>query len=436
MRFLRAWVVLALGLFSLTTALVTGREMYYRLTYLLFATLLVSIAWAWSSIHGLRLRRYTRSNRAQVGGVMEEYLIIENRSWLPKLLVVVHDESSLPDHHAGHAIRDLGARQSFEWRVRTSCKRRGRFQLGPVTVSGRDPLGLFEGRRAFAQTNAVVVYPAVLPVGSLPPPRSPLPGGETLHQRTHHITPSATGVRDYVPGDSLSRIHWPSTARKHQLIVKEFERDPTSSVWVFLDMEASVQATVDDPGADEGAPAQAETQDDPLWRQVQTTQLIPSTEEYAITAAASLANANIRQGHAVGLVAYGQEREVIQPDREERQQTRLLETLAVLEAGGRIPFSQVLNGEGSRLARGTTVVALSPSTQPDWVDALLRLSGRGVRAFAVLLEAKSFGAGGGTLELEERLLAGGIRSLVVRAGTPLSESLNKLGAARLTSPLL
>lgn len=426
MRFPRAWIVLALGLASLASALVTGREMYYRLTYLLFAILAVSAAWAWSSIQGLRLKRYTRSQRAQVGRVMEEYLAIENASWLPKLLVVVHDTSSLPSHHASHAIHGLGARQVFDWRVRTLCEERGHFRLGPMTISGRDPLGLFERRRTFPQTSTIVVYPAVVSVRGLPPPRGLLPGGETLRHRTHYITPNAAGVREYVPGDSFSRIHWPSTARKNRLIVKEFEQDPLSDVWIFLDLEQTAQATARGTEVDAERPAVEERIEKPLWRRLEDFQLTPSTEEYGVTVAASMANASVRRRLAVGLVAYGQHREVIQPDREERQQTRILETLAMLRARGTIPFSQVLSGEGSRLARGTTLVAISPSAKQTWVEAAVYLSNRGIRVFTVLLDAESFGGRAGPDELKNHLLVAGIPSVIVRKGASLEEALNAL----------
>ncbi len=420
MRFRRALIVLALGLITLTLALVTQREMYYRLTYLLFAILLISAAWAWSSLHGLRLRRYTRVQRAQVGRVMEEQLAVRNASWLPKLFVVVRDQSSLPGHHASRVVHSLGRGQEFDWRVRTLCEQRGEFLLGPVTISGNGPLSLFERRREFKQTTRMVVYPAVLPVGSLPPPRGPLPGGDALRRRTHYITPNAAGVRDYVPGDSFSRIHWASTARKNRLIVKEFELDPMSDVWFFLDMEASAQAALEE---DEEGPAGEEK---PLWRRVQEFRLPPSTEEYAMAAAASVANAFIRQQYAVGLVAYGQHREVIQADRGRRQQMKLLETLAILHAEGSMPFSHVLHAEGTRLTRGTTVVAISASTQEDWIESTLYLHDRGLRILAILVDAASFGGSVGANEVKNRLLTVGIPTVIVRESVPLAESLNAL----------
>lgn len=429
MRLRRAWVVLGLAVVGLALALVTGREIYYRLTYLLFAILLISAVWAWSSLYGLRLRRYTRAQRAQVGRVMEEQLAVTNTSWLPKLLVVVHDRSSLPGHRASRAVDGLGAGQTFDWRVRTLCEERGDFRLGSVTISGNDPLGLFERRRDFAQTSRMVVYPAVLPVDGLPPPRGPLPGGDALRRRTHYVTPNAAGVRDYVPGDSFSRIHWASTARKNRLIVKEFELDPMSNIWVFLDMEAGVHATME--GSTE-ASAGRDIQK-PLWRRVEEFRLPPSTEEYAITAAASVANAFIREQYAVGLVAYGQRREVIQADRERRQQIKLLETLAMLHAESAVPFSHVLSAEGSRLARGTTVVAISPSTQYHWVESALYLRDRGLRVLAILVDAASFSGAAGADRVKNGLMAASIPTVVVRESVPLVQSLNAISTSSRTT---
>jgi len=426
MRFRRAWIVLALGLIGLVMALVTGREMYYRLTYLLFAILLISAAWAWSSLYGLRLRRYTRAQRAQMGRVMEEQLAVRNTSWLPKLLVVIRDQSSLPGHHASRVVHGLGASQELDWIVRTLCQKRGEFHLGPMTISGNDPLGLFERRREFPQTSRVVVYPAVLPVGHLPPPRGPLPGGDALRRRTHYITPNAAGVRDYVPGDSLARIHWASTARLNRLIVKEFELDPMSDVWIFLDMEGRVQATIED---DQEGPPGAEDAQKSLQQRIGEFRLPPSTEEYAIAAAASVANAFIRQRYAVGLVAYGQRRELVQPDREKRQQIKILETLAILHAQGEMPFSRVLNAEGSRLTRGTTVVIISPSTRQNWAESTLYLHTRGLRVLAIVVDAGSFGGPDGSTQLKDRLLAAGIPTVTVSEEKPLAETLNALSVS-------
>ena len=84
-------------------------------------------------------------------------------------------------------------------------------------------------------------------------------------------------------------------------------------------------------------------------------------------------------------------RELIQPDRGERQLSRLLEILAVIQATGHIPLAQVLAGEGARLARHTTLIVITSSTDHRWVTALRGLRARGVHGVAVLMAGRTFG---------------------------------------------
>jgi hypothetical protein len=90
--------------------------------------------------------------------------------------------------------------------------------------------------RELPATTHVVVYPQTFEIHHFALPIGILPGGDALHRRTHHITTNVSGVRDYMPGDSFGRIHWPSTARRDRLIAKEFELDPLADIWIALDM--------------------------------------------------------------------------------------------------------------------------------------------------------------------------------------------------------
>jgi len=421
----RAWVVLALGLTSLTAALVSGRELYYHLAYLFAATLLFSALWAWSAARGLHLSRHTHASRAQVGHPLKEHFSLRNTSYLPKLWVTIHDGSDLPGHHASRVVHNLRPHGEYHWTIRTLCERRGRFRLGPVAISSGDPLGLFELRRELPQTGSIVVYPATVPVRSFPQPTGHLPGGDALHRRTHHITTNPAGVREYIPGDSFNRIHWPSTAHKDRLIVKEFELDPMSDVWIFLDMERSVHFEV--PMNEVELALQEQRS---WWEREKQLRLEPSTEEYAVTAAASVAEFFIRRRRGVGLVAYGQRREVVQADRDERQLGKILETLAALRAEGKMPFSEALSVEGARLTQGTIVVAISPSVHQEWVQAALFLDRAGLRVVTILVDAATFGSPFGTSLLQERLLATGAPTLLLRNGDSLEEALNAIPPPR------
>ncbi len=93
----------------------------------------------------------------------------------------------------------------------------------------------------------------------------------------------------------------------------------------------------------------------------------------------------------MGFLSYASTREVIQPDRGERQLSRLMEMLAVIQGTGHVPMAQVLATEGARLARHTTLIVITPSSDQRWVTALRGLRARGVHGVACSWPARPSG---------------------------------------------
>lgn len=414
----RIWGILVLCTVSLVAALVTGRDLYFHLTYLTALAGVLSAVWAVLALRGLRLIRRTTVRRTQVGQPFEEQFTLYNDSCLPKLWVVVQDESELPGHYASRVIHNLGPHQQQTWIVRTVCERRGCFRLGPLTISAGDPLGLFELRRHFAQTSQIIVCPATFPLRRFPLPYADLSGGGIARRRTHYITPHAAGVREYVPGDSFNRIHWPSTARLGRLIAKEFEFDPQHELWIFLDMqkEVHVRETSDEWECMLKPPRQ-------LWKWLKDMPVEPSTEEYTVTAAACVAEYFLKRKWAVGLVAHGQHREAVPADRGERQLSRLLETLAALRAEGDQPFHEVLAFETRWLTSGAFIVAISPSPCPDWIEMATLLDCNGLRVMGIVVDRTTFGGiSGGFPPTRPRITR--VPTVTLRKGDSIAHALS------------
>lgn len=210
----RNWVIIFILLVvAVVEALATARQIFFNLTYLLAAVLGVSYFWSWANLHNLHIVRHTHALRSQVGQAIEERFLVHNKSILPKLWVEVRDRSNLPGHRASWVVNALAAHHTRGWAVRTICRQRGRFTLGPITLISSDPFGLFEHRKHIPTTSAVVVYPLTVDLPHFALPSGELPGGGAMRRRTHYITTNVSSIRDYFPGDSFNRIHWPSTAR-------------------------------------------------------------------------------------------------------------------------------------------------------------------------------------------------------------------------------
>jgi uncharacterized protein (DUF58 family) len=402
----------------LAGGMATGRRLFFNLTYLLTALLIVSYFWSWANVHGISLVRQTSSQRSQVGEIAEERFLVRNKSVIPKLWVEVHDHSDLPDHRASSVVNSLGSRRSRGWSVRTVCRKRGRFQLGPISLISSDPFGLFEHSKQLSATSSLVVYPLTVDLPHFTLPSGELPGGGAMRRRTHYVTTNVSGVRDYFPGDSFNRIHWRSTARTGQLMVKEFELDPTADVWLFLDMQGAVQAEL--LWQEEVAEVAALRKSRPG--------LPPSTEEYSVSITASLARHFLSHNRAVGLIAYGQKREIIVPDRGERQLNKIMEALAVIRAVGTIPMAQIIAAEGKGLGRNTSVIVVSPSDDIAWAERLRDLRRRGIQGIGIVPDATTFGKPVQTETVLAALHQSGIRAFRVREGDTLQAALSPAGS--------
>lgn len=418
----RSWWFILLWLLSVAFALFVAernRTLAWTVAYLFTGVVVISFLWSWFNLRRVRIGRYTRARRSQVGRMAEEQFEVINAGRLPKLWLEVRDHSELPQHDASRVLSSLGPRRRRRWIVRTTCIQRGRFRLGPLTLYSSDPLGLFPRQRELPFTSAMVVYPATLDLPGFVPPAGMLPGGDAMRRRTHYVTTNVSGVRDYVPGDSFNRIHWRSTARTGRLIVKEFELDPTADIWIVLDLDQHVHLEAPwTPPSQDAEPAV-------LRHERVGLTLPPSTMEYAVTVAASLVRHFVLQDRSVGFVAHGRHRELMQPDRGERQLSKILETLAVVNPTGSVPFAQVLTAEMEHMPRHTTVLAITPSTDATWVAAMRAIRRRGIHGLGVLLAANSFGNAPSYVDTLAELLASGIPTHLVIQGQEIPTALSR-----------
>jgi uncharacterized protein (DUF58 family) len=408
-------IVIVLFFLSFGAGLVTGAQLYYRLSYL-WAFLLVG-GWLWSRwvLSGLKFQRRARTLRAQVGQVFEERFELGNPSRLPRFLISLRDDSPLPGSQGSRVFPLIEPRRGRSYVARTRLLQRGVFPLGPTVLESGDPFGLFPVTVTTGANDAVLVYPMMVDIPTFPQPAGIMPGGDAVRRRTPHVTTNAAGVREYAPGDPLNRIHWVSTARRGRLIAKEFELDPQAEVWVFFDAMSAVQASL----PVEAPPLNTED----FWDRATKTALPPSTEEYGVSVAASLARYYLRQGRAVGLASAGQLLSVVPPERGGRQLSKILEALALLRADGSLPLRGLVEMQAQHIVRGSTVVLITASVQQEVAlvaDYMLR---RGLRPIVVLIDAGSFDGPGGTDQLETMIKLLNIPVRRVQRGANLSVAL-------------
>jgi uncharacterized protein (DUF58 family) len=345
---------------------------------------LVGYLWARSLYFNVGIERAMRFGWVQVGDQLEEELVLFNDGWLPATWAEVIDQSTLPGYSVSRATGVEGASENT-WRTSGTCTRRGVYQLGGTLICTGDPLGIYRVEIEQPESAALMVMPPVIPLPSI----EVAPGGWLGEGRPRPDAPektvSAASVREYLAGDSLRLVHWPTTARRNELYVRLLEGAPAGDWWVALDFDAAAQA-----GTDES----------------------DSTAELGVILAASLADQGLRNHRSVGLLANSDPPLWIRPQPGEHRRWEILRALAMLEPG-RTSLAHLLQSAGPSLGRQASLVIITPSMDSDWLRPLLHLYWRGIIPTVILIDPSTFGAATEAGAMGQVLTENGIAQHVV-----------------------
>jgi len=256
----RGKALIAVGLGLGAGAALSGQRDVLRIAVLLLALPLIS-AWLASRTHfRLGAERSISPTHVPVGSTAQATLTVTNlaRRRTSTLLLEEHVDPALgaPVFRVLEHVEPDGSRQAT---YPIEATQRGRYDVGPLSVTAVDPFGLVRLTRSFTSTQSVLVVPRVVS----------LDGGVDADRRGRgdraSSALSAGGdddiiPREYRPGDDLRRIHWRASAHGDELLVRREEQPwtrhatvtvevgpdrvggPTSPLEVGLSMAASVCA--------------------------------------------------------------------------------------------------------------------------------------------------------------------------------------------------
>jgi uncharacterized protein (DUF58 family) len=207
-----------------------------RIGLFLLALPLIAYAMVSRTRYRLTCTRRLDPVRVNAGSPARVLLRLQNVSRLPTGLMLAED--TVPYMLGGRPRfvldRVLPQRAvDVDYNVRSQL--RGRYRIGPLTVRLTDPFGLCELTRSFNASDLLVVTPQVV---SLPPVR--LGGdwagaGESRARSVATAGEDDAATREYRQGDDLRRIHWRSTARRGELMVRREEQPWQSRAALLLD---------------------------------------------------------------------------------------------------------------------------------------------------------------------------------------------------------
>jgi uncharacterized protein (DUF58 family) len=377
----RGRAVLALGVTVYFVAWIFGSKALYPVAAGLVLAAALAYAWVRLSARPPVVRRNGGGREVLEGDDIRIDLEVETRSAVaPPTLVAVERAGRL-----GERTIELWrvARHKFAGGYELRNVRRGRYAYDTIRLTIEDPFALARARLEKGEPEALVVYPRLVQLDALFSE-----GGAHAQDGRRLLLRRPTGfelhsVRELIEGESLRAVHWPSTARRGQLMVKELEDAPRDEVVVLLDADSAAIAG--------------------------------ESFEIAVRAAGSILRTHVLRRRRCALVVNSAGRPV-QPVGSEGDWHRAFELLATVEADGRTPAHALLQTEGGIAARSLELVVVTARVDPPLADRLVQraLSRRGTSVVYV---------GDGVEPQLLRLQTVGIPVAVVREGDDLAARL-------------
>jgi uncharacterized protein (DUF58 family) len=383
----RGRLTLALGCVLYAAAWLLGARMLYPVAIGLVAAAAGAALWVRTARRPSAVtRRAGRDVQVEGEDVSLELRASLTRGLRPAVLSVTERLGRLGEHrialtpHGGFATGRILLRRVP----------RGRYAFTAATATVEDPFGLARGESEVADGGALLVHPRLVSLdGVFTDTGSHGAGGRRLLLRR----PSGFdfhGVREHQQGESLRRVHWPSTAKRGELMVKDFEDAPRDELAVVLDAA--------------GVPAG------------------PSFDTQ-VRAAGSLLRTFVSGGRTA-LLAINR----VQPEyhhvASERDWQAAYDALAGAEPDGSTAVAALLGAEASPLARVSELVVVTAAVPRALADRLAERASTGRRAALILVDAGSF-AGRSSVPTADllRLSTAGVAVAVAGSGDDLARIL-------------
>jgi uncharacterized protein (DUF58 family) len=381
--------VLGLGLGVYLAAWAFGSKPLYPVATGLL--LVVALAWVW-------VRLANRPFRVQRGWGDIEHVegddvpvvaqLEASGTVLPAAATLVERVGRLGEQR--HLLRRHGRRLAVRYVLEGLP--RGRYAFEDVRLEIADPFALESVAMSLPAPGALLVYPRLVELERLfsETGAHSHDGRRLLLRRQSGF--ELHGVRDYEQGESLRRVHWRSTARRGQLMVKELEDAPRDEIAVLLDADAAAA--------------------------------VGTSFDEQVRAAGSILQSYVRRGRRAVLVVNSERRDVQQVHSVAADWRRALELLAAAEPTGRTTVARLLGEQDGPAARALELVVVTARLEPALVDRLVQRALSRRKVSLVYVDAASFNGGRARAEaLLLRLHTAGIAVATVRAGDDLQAAL-------------
>lgn len=297
-------------------------------------------------------------DRTAVGQEVEVRLRIVNAGGRLPSLEVFDSLSGNLDVIKGrpHVHLELRPREVVEVAYTVVPRVKGEYEIGPVLLRAREPLGLRFGEEIVGSEAHLVVAPKMEDVRKVRvvPRRVRALMGQ-VRSRQIGTGLEFFSVRDYLPGDEIRHVNWKASARRDKLLTNEYEAERSGDAILILD-------------------ARGESEVGPVAR---------STTELGVAATVSLASKILETRNRVGLVVQREVLDWVYPGYGKKQLYRIVDALVHVHAGGEWPFEHVTWVLGRYFPADAQIIIVSPLLDATALDVIADLRGHGFDVLVV-----------------------------------------------------
>ena len=388
----RGWLTLLLGAATYVVAWLFGAKALYPVATGLVLAPLAAVAWVWLAAGPMRLQRRAGKGVLLEGADVWVGLDVQPESRIPAAGIAITETIA----RFGDQVTTL-ARTGTGYRGTYVLERvpRGRYVVEQARATVDDPFGLARMDVELDARGSLLVYPRLVPLDRLfsESGAHAQDGRRLLLRRPSGF--DLHSVREYEQGESLRKVHWKTTARRGQLMVKELEDAPRDEIAVILDADAS--AVVED------------------------------SFDVQVRAAGSILRAHAAHNRRAVLAVNSAVRPSVRVTSLDGDWLAALAVLAEAEADGTRPVVEMLSRESGPASRAVETVVITARLSSALATKLVQRSLAGQGVSIVWVDSASFAGRPTKVEPELlRLQAAGIAVAVVRRGDSLAAV---LGAA-------
>ena len=392
----RGWLTLLLGAATYVVAWLFGAKALYPVATGLVLAPLAAAAWVWLAAGPMTLRRRAGKGVLLEGADVWVGLDVQPESRIPAAGIVITETIA----RFGDQVTTL-ARTGTGYRGTYVLERvpRGRYVVERARATVDDPFGLARRDVELDARGSLLVYPRLVPLDRLfsESGAHAQDGRRLLLRRPSGF--DLHSVREYEQGESLRKVHWKTTARRGQLMVKELEDAPRDEIAVILDADAS--AVVED------------------------------SFDVQVRAAGSILRAHAAHNRRAVLAVNSAARPSVRVTSLDGDWLAALAVLAEAEADGTRPVVEMLSRESGPASRAVETVVITARLSGALATKLVQRSLAAQGISIVWVDSASFAGRPTKVEPELlRLQAAGVAVAVVRRGDSLAAVLGAAPAVR------